>query len=57
MSDETPKPGSVEAGRLACTCPVIDNHYGRGFVVNGERVWVVNEDCPLHGRGQGERTR
>jgi hypothetical protein len=40
-----PKPGSPDAINSGCTCPVIDNHHGRG----DPRGWWVSGDCPLHG--------
>ena len=46
-----PKPGSPEAVAKGCTCPVMDNGRGKGWLGDGERFgWVVNEDCPLHGQ-------
>ena len=45
-----PNPGTPEALDLGCTCPVLDNHYGDGFVVNGERIWWRNAECPLHSK-------
>lgn len=42
-------PGSPEAVKSGCCCPVIDNHRGKGLVVGGERMWWRNVDCPLHG--------
>lgn len=44
----TPNPGSDEAIAMGCTCPVIDNHYGRGYR-GTEGVFVYMETCPLHG--------
>ena len=41
-----PDPGSDEAVRLGCTCPVVDNAHGWGYVINGMR-WIAG-DCPLH---------
>ena len=43
-------PGSLEAGEHGCTCPVIDNNYGRTppFPPNN---WWIYADCPLHGEG------
>lgn len=36
---------------MGCTCPVMDNGRGKGWLGDGERFgWVVNEDCPLHGQ-------
>lgn len=42
-------PGSEKAIEEGCTCPVMDNHYGRGEVYEGQVVYWINEDCPLHG--------
>ncbi len=51
MTTNTPPPGSPEAVALLCTCPVMDNQYGRGYrYVQGHPVWyVIMADCPLHG--------
>lgn len=48
MTDK-PKPGSDEAIALGCECARLDNGNGRGIILNGERVWWINEDCPIHG--------
>lgn len=48
-----PSPGSPDATRAGCTCPVIDNHYGRGIGGDGQTYWI-NGDCPLHGFAAGE---
>lgn len=55
---KVPNPGSDEAVRLWCACPIWDNHRGMGF--RGEPgVFAINGDCPLHGlkavRGQKEQ--
>ena len=53
MSD-VPNPGSPEAMKLGCKCPVLDNAHGRGFPWGGnEPSFWVNEECPLHGAGCG----
>jgi hypothetical protein len=47
-----PPPGSAKAVALLCTCPVMDNQYGRGYryVESAKtRLYVINADCPLHG--------
>jgi len=52
-------PGSEEAQQAGCKCPVIDNHYGEGFIMNGERVFWMSENCPLHGHtltSEGEKS-
>jgi hypothetical protein len=48
--NNTPNPGSVEAGELGCTCPVLDNAHGRGR--NGE-FWI-HAGCPLHTSESGK---
>lgn len=45
MSD-TPKPGSREAVAQGCTCPVMDNCHGRGYL--GGPHFIMVEGCPLH---------
>jgi hypothetical protein len=45
---DTPKPGSDAAIEAGCTCPVLDNHHGHGFVMGGETVFWISEKCPLH---------
>lgn len=43
-------PGSDEAVQAGCTCPVIDNHYGKGVPsVENLRVFWMNSECPIHG--------
>ena len=51
MTDK-PKPGSAEAVDLGCTCPIIDNHYGKGFIIDDMLCHYMNDDCPLHGTSQ-----
>ena len=44
---DVPNPGSNAAFVLGCTCPVVDNQYGRGYM--GQRnVFVYQRDCPIH---------
>jgi hypothetical protein len=50
-----PNPGSEEAVSMGCTCPVMDNGYGRGYMggvkdAGGNTVFVVSEVCPVHGQ-------
>lgn len=54
MSDY-PNPGSSEAVRQGCLCPILKNNRGREVPWLG--VWWVNVYCPLHGTGSTwERT-
>ena len=53
---EGPNPGSPEAVAKGCTCPVIDNHHGRGFGVDGKQFWM-DGGCPLHGWPTPEETK
>lgn len=41
-------PGSEEAQKLGCTCPVIDNHYGKGRPTGEEIHFIISGDCPYH---------
>jgi hypothetical protein len=59
MSDKTPNPGSEEAVKIGCTCPRMDNAYGRGYMGGvkdeyGGTVFVINMDCPVHKEGSHE---
>lgn len=57
MSEPTPAPedlppitppGSDVAIRFGCTCPVLDNAHGKGYMgVPGQ--FVMTASCPLHG--------
>ena len=43
----TPPPGSPEAVKLGCRCPVMDNHHGAGYMgIRG--VYVYSGHCTLH---------
>lgn len=45
-----PNPGSDEAMRLGCTCPVLDNYHGRGLPypgMEGAAFWIAG-GCPIH---------
>lgn len=48
VTTEVPNPGSPEAREMSCICPVLDNHGGEGFIMNGERVWWRAGGCPVH---------
>ena len=43
-----PNPGSKEAIAAGCTCPVLDNAHGKGYMgVKG--VFAFSSNCKLHG--------
>lgn len=47
----TTNPGSSEAKRLGCTCPVLDNAYGQGAILDGKidsAQFYTDPDCPIH---------
>jgi hypothetical protein len=52
MVNETnavPNPGTQEALSQGCTCPVVDNHHGKGF--RGHKgVFIYFANCPVHDR-------
>lgn len=43
-----PNPGSDEAIKMGCTCPVLDNAHGNG--ARGDPNFWISEDCPIHGK-------
>ena len=46
------EPGGREAVKRGCTCPVIDNHHGRGF--QGKRgCHIITAGCPVHDPKEG----
>jgi hypothetical protein len=47
MQTDQDKPGSLAAKAAGCTCPVLDNSYGKGIYGLG-KDWVVVTGCPLH---------
>lgn len=50
ITNNLPNPGSKEAINQGCTCPVIDNCYGKGIGQNGEKFgWYMSADCSIHG--------
>ena len=44
-----PNPGSDAAVELGCTCPVLDNGRGAGYM-GREGVFWIHGGCPLHGK-------
>ena len=51
-----PNPGSHAATQAGCTCPVMDNCYGKfppfpaGTEMGGkDGSWWIDAECPIHG--------
>lgn len=49
-----PNPGSEEAIKAGCLCPVMDNNNGKGLPIPDKDGTVrtafwMSGDCPLHG--------
>ncbi len=58
MPETAPNPGSDEAIAAGCRCPVMGNGHGEGVYggrksENGETMFWVSDDCPLHGPVEG----
>lgn len=50
-----PYPGSSQAIKQGCQCPILDNEHGRGYLGDGHNYgWVVSGDCPMHGEKEDE---
>lgn len=41
-------PGSPEAVKLGCTCPILDNAHGRGARATIGTLYWISADCPIH---------
>lgn len=47
MTDKLLRPGSVEAQKAGCTCPVIDNYHGKGHFGDSDKYgFVVSGSLP-----------
>ena len=46
-----PNPGSPEAEKAGCRCPVMDNRRGQGIPTNEGVHYIMMFDCPIHGPG------
>jgi hypothetical protein len=49
MNEIKPNQGTQEAIDAGCQCPIMDNSYGKGYLMQ-EGVFVYNMECPIHGR-------
>lgn len=58
-SSDVPHPGTQEAIDQLCSCPILDNAYGQGYMKlkDGTVLYVMSEDCPLHSTNAIVRTR
>lgn len=48
-----PNPGSPEAIKAGCKCPVLDNGHGRGWMggvkdEEGRTIYVYSSACEIH---------
>lgn len=49
-----PNPGSDDAVAKGCSCPILDNAHGRGWMggvkdkETGETIFVYTVGCPVH---------
>lgn len=43
-------PGGEQARWRGCICPYSENHPENVREVNGNRMFTVAEECPVHGR-------
>lgn len=51
MTMPNPRPGSPQAVRDGCTCPILDNEHGKGRWGDGETYgWFIMANCPMHGK-------
>ncbi len=49
-----PNPGSIEAQKEGCKCPVLDNAHGKGLPLADGPGWWITEGCPLHNPSKEE---
>ena len=54
-----PNPGSREAVKQGCRCPILDNGHGRGYMggvkdKDGNTLFVYLASCPVHKVEGGE---
>ena len=54
-----PNPGSRDAIAKGCTCPVMDNGHGRGYMggakdKDGNTLFVYSAGCPVHKMESGK---
>ena len=49
-----PNPGSDEAIKRGCKCPVEDNKHGKGTGtgITGDALYWYSSDCPIHCGGE-----
>lgn len=55
-AEKPPNPGSDEAKKKGCLCPVLDNSHGKGYL-GMKGTFVISGGCPLHGKGAKEAKR
>lgn len=52
MKKQKLNPGSKEAVKKGCCCPIMDNRQGLGIYEDkkGNRIFVINMECKIHGK-------
>ena len=50
-------PGSDEALKAGCECPVFDNGHGQGAFPYPDGCFWINQNCPLHGKPKQEKEK
>lgn len=53
LSKKIPNPGSKDAIKAGCECPIIDNSYGRGYM-GQKNVFIYSIDCIVHNQPEEE---
>ena len=48
QATSAPPPGSDEAIRFFCSCPVLDNRHGLGAFDGKDDTFWITQGCPLH---------
>lgn len=53
MKNEVPNPGTKKAIEKGCTCPIMDNSYGKGYYGQGG-IFITNVGCKVHDVKKGK---
>lgn len=56
---KTLNPGSDEAVKLGCICPIVDNAHGKGYIpatATEPAGFIISLGCPVHDPEPQEKT-